>query len=260
MTTTALDAAALAMEARPEDDTPRLAFFEQLASSQLFVPLDAEPVGETIAPRTFDTSEGTFVLAFDTEDRLTAFAEGPSPYAALPGRSIVEMLVGQDVGLGLNLGVAPSSQLIPATVLVWLAETLSTRPSERDAKPESFAPPGELPEVLLSALDSRLARAAGLARLAYLVSATYAGDRRGHLLALIDPLPGAEPTLARAVQEALTFSGLEAGDLDVTFLQSSSPSAASLAKVGLRFDLPEPAAPEIPPPPSMDPNKPPKLT
>ena len=60
--------------------------------------------------------------------------------------------------------------------------------------------------------------------------------------------------------EALTFSGLDAGELDVGFFEASDPLVARLAKVGLQFDLPDPIAMPSPPgAPGMDPEKPPKL-
>ncbi|MFD1344812.1 SseB family protein, partial [Litorisediminicola beolgyonensis] len=74
--------------------------------------------------------------------------------------------------------------------------------------------------------------------------------------------PGAEAALARAVNEALVFSGVEAGALDVTFVADSDPLAARLARVGLRFDLPIPEEPQeraAPSAPGSDPSKPPKL-
>ena len=72
---------------------------------------------------------------------------------------------------------------------------------------------------------------------------------------------GAETALARAVNEALVFSGIEAGMLDVVFLPDSDPSAAQLARVGLRFDLPEPPKPERTEriAPGSDPDSPPIL-
>jgi hypothetical protein len=93
------------------------------------------------------------------------------------------------------------------------------------------------------------------------VAATYAGGRRGHLMAFVDALPGAEPSLARAVGDALTFSGIEAGSLDVGFFRASDPVAARLARVGLRFDLPEaPKAEQVAGrAPGMDPDAPPRL-
>jgi hypothetical protein len=80
------------------------------------------------------------------------------------------------------------------------------------------------------------------------------------VLAFVDALEGAEKALASAAGEALTFSGIEAGVMDVLFVRASDPLAARLARVGLRFDLPEPEATQTPgAAPGMDPAKPPKL-
>ena len=111
---TPLDTAHAAMAAAPDDDTERLRFFERLADAELFLLVTEEVTGDRLSPSIFDTSDGRFVLAFDREERLTAFTEGPAPYAALPGRAIAGMLNGQDIGLGLNLGVPASALLVPA--------------------------------------------------------------------------------------------------------------------------------------------------
>ena len=57
------------------------------------------------------------------------------------------------------------------------------------------------------------------------------------------------------------FSGIEAGALDVLFIRDSDPLAASLTRVGLRFDLPEIQAPERVEriAPGSDPDSPPIL-
>ena len=106
-----------------------------------------------------------------------------------------------------------------------------------------------------------VATARGLAAFAYLCGVTYAGGRRSHLLAFIDPRPGAEPALARAAGEALTFSGIEAGVMDVGFFRAADPVAARLARAGLRFDLPDTERPGPQPgrAPGMDPEAPPRL-
>ena len=44
----------------------------------------------------------------------------------------------------------------------------------------------------------------------------------------------------QAANEALTFSGIEAGSIDVGFFDSADPLVGSLAGCGLRFDLPDP--------------------
>lgn len=258
---TPLDHAHAAMEAAPADDAARLRFYDRLAGSELFLLLEAEAEGDRIRPQVFPVEGQSFVLVFDREERLTQFVGTEAPYAALSGRRLAEMLAGQGIGLGVNLGVAPSSILIEAGSVDWLAATLAKAPEEVEERAQEITAPGGLPEVLLTALDARLAAAEGMARMAYLVGTVYAGGRRGHLMAFVDPLPGAEPALARAVAAALTFSGIEAGSLDVGFFRASDPVSARLARVGLRFDLPE--APNAEPlagtAPGMNPEAPPRL-
>ncbi len=257
---TALDMAHAAMEIAQEDDTPRLRFYERLAATELFLMLTEEPQGEVISPELFDLGDVKFVLGFDREDRLSAFAGRVVPYAALSGRALANMLAGQGIGLALNPEVAPSQILLPPEALSWLVETLGTGPLESEARPVEFRSP-RVPEQLVTALDARLATAAGLARKAYLAEVLYDDGTRGHLLGLTGTASGAERALAGAVNEALVFSGLEAGALDVTFLNDSDATTADLARVALRFDLPEPPEPARLQPiaPGSDPDKPPKL-
>ncbi len=263
MTETILDRAHQAMAAAPEDDAARLRFYERLADSELFLLLDSEPAGDEIAPQVFALEEGRFALAFDLEERLSDFTGAPAPYAALPGRVIARELAGQGVGLGLNLGVAASAFLLPAEALGWLAGTLDHAPGEAEALPEAVEAPKGLPEAVIAALDAKLARLAGLARAAHLVAVRYAGGRRGHLLAFEGARPGADAALAKAVSEALVFSGIEAGEIDVTVLAEGDPLRDRIARVALRFDLPEPARETAqvvtPSAPGMDPARPPKL-
>ena len=259
MTNTPLDTAHIAMDANPDDDTVRLQFYERLADSELFLLLEKDAEGDQIEPRLFDTEEMRLVLVFDREHRLNSFADGPAPYAALSGRSLVDMLDGQDIGLGVNLGIAPSSTIIPPQAISWLRQTLQGGPEEVAETPEEVGPPIGLPERLITGLDTKLAQAAGLARLAYLTTVSYKGGRRSHMLAFINAIPGSEPTLASATREALVFSGLDAGELDVAFFKASDPMAPKLAKTGLRIDLPEAAEVHAPSPPGMDPSSPPRL-
>ncbi|MBV2359107.1 SseB family protein [Thalassococcus sp. CAU 1522] len=258
---TALDRAFAAADATPDDDAARLRFYERLADSELFLMLAREADGDAVEPAVFSLSDGPVVLAFDREDRLAQFAGGIVPYAALSGRIVMRLLAGQGLGLGINLDVAPSATLLPAQAIDWLAETLDHGPDETEATIEEVSAPTGLPERLLAALDAKLALAAGLAGSAWLAKVRYAGGTQGHLLGFAAAVPGAEPSLARAVNEALVFSGLDAGALDVVFLRTSDPLSASLARVGLRFDLPEPPQDRVfrPAAPGMDPDRPPKL-
>ena len=258
---TPLDIAHARMEAAPDDDAARLRFYGRMADAELFLLLETEVGGQAITPRVFALEDGPVVLVFDREDRLSAFTGAPAPYAALPGRVIAAELAGQGIGIGINLGVAPSSFLISAGAVDWLAATLGHAPAVVEAAPRSFHAPGGLPEQLMEALDARLARAGGLATAALLAGVSYADGRRGHMLAFVGAAPGAEAALARAAAEALTFSGIDAAEMDVTFLAPQEPALQPLARVALRFDLPMPALPDpvTPGAPGMDPDRPPRL-
>lgn len=258
---TPLDNAHHAMEQAPQDDAARLRFYERLADSELFLMLTHEVQEDRVSPELFQLSDATYALVFDREERLSAFAGRPVPYVALSGRAITGMMAGNGIGLGVNLEVAPSSILIPANAIDWLAQTLAETPDEVEEKIAEITVPAGLPETLLSALDAKLALTAGMAQSAYLVGTISDAGGRGHLLAFVDAAPGAEPALAKAASEALTFSGLEAGVMDVGFFAAHDQMAASLARHGLRFDLPKPVSPERVEriAPGSDPDKPPIL-
>lgn len=261
MTETQIDAAFAAMDAAPQDDAARLRFYDALASAELYLMLTEEPTGEQISPEVFELQDASFVLVFDREDRISQFAGRPVPYAALPGRALAQMLTGQNIGLALNPEVAPSEFLMPPDALTWLSGTLDHGPEEREARPERLSAPRGLPDSLITALDGKLASAAGLARAAYLAAVTYDDGSQGHLLGITGAIPDAQRALAGAVNEALVFSGLEAGVLDVTFVEDTDILAAELARVALRFDLPEPPDPKevVHVTPGSDPDSPPIL-
>lgn len=259
---TALDIAHAAMEAAPDDNAARLAFYHRLAGSELHLLLETEPEAgcDTVTPQVFEVEGVAYALAFDAGARLAAFAGAPAPYAALPGRALADMLAAGGIGLGLNLDVAPSAILIPPDALAWLRDTLGgDDPAQAHTRPDRLSAPQGLPDTLLQALDSALARMGGLARCAYLAGATYPGGVQGHVLMFIRAVPEAEQALTRAVSEALVFSGIEAGALDVGFTGEGSDLATRLARVGLRFDLPQGAERGPRGAPGSDPDRPPKL-
>lgn len=260
MTQTPLDRAHEAMEAAPNDDAARLRFYERLADNELFVMLKAEAKEDRVEPVVFEMAELSCILVFDTEERLAAFAGQEVPYAALSGRAIAGMLAGQGVGLGVNLEVAPSSILLPSEAVDWLAETLGHAPEEVESRIKAFHAPGGLPEALLEGLDVKLSLAGGLADSAFLVGTEDEAGRRSHMLAFIDVVPGAEEPLAKAAGEALTFSGVDQGVMDVAFFRAHDPAAGALARHGLRIELPKPEPVQTErAAPGSDPDKPPIL-
>ncbi len=256
----ALSLAQEAMNAAPHDDAARLRFLGELVASEVFVLLDGEPSDPTrIAPRIADTGEGRFVLVFDREDRLADFAGETADVATMSGRALAGMLNGQGLGLALNAHLEEAAFFLPPEGVAWLAQLAEQGPREVEAHISGIAAPKGLPERLLRALDTRLAAAEGLARVAYLAGVTFTDGRGGHVLGILGAPGEAEAALARAVQDALIFSGMETGAIDVVFLPDDAPLSAGLARHGLRFDLPVPSAPAPRKAPGSDPGTPPIL-
>ena len=258
---TRLDVAHHAMMEDDANNAARLNFYSQLADAELFILLDDEDDQGQIKPRLFELEEGPIVLAFDLEERLSNFAGGPAPYAALPGRVIAAQLAGQGVGLGLNVGDAPSSIILPAEVMDWLAETLGTKPIRVAAVPQGFAFPWGVPPEMTQKLMEKLSSNPGQADAVLLSEVVYEGGRRGHILAVLGAIAGSEAALSGAVSEAIIFSGLDMGEIDVVFLGNDDPRVKTIGDVALRLDLPKLVASPIVDPkvPGMDPRKPPIL-
>lgn len=256
--TTPLDTAHAAMMAAEHDDATRLRFYERIADVELFMLLEAEPDEDQINPVLLD--EG-YVIVFDRAERLAAYVGDAAPYVALSGRAIAGMLEGQDLGMAVNIGVATSEILLPAGAVAWLRDTLAHKAGEVEARIAQVLPPKGLPESLIAAIDSKLATATGMAAGAFLVAVEYSDGGRGHLLAFVGAIERAQDALVRAASEALTFSGIEAGAMDVGFFGPNDPTVMKLAKVGLRFDLPQGEGLQHTPrmAPGSDPSKPPIL-
>jgi SseB protein N-terminal domain len=251
----AIDTAHARMQSHPQDDALRLRYYATLADAELILLLEHEVDGTDIAPRVFDLDSGPVVLAFDTEEKLADFVGTIAPYVALPGRVVAQSLAGQGVGLGINLGTA-SEMLLDADAVAWLAQTLQAAPDLTEANIAAFHLP-HVPDLLVITLQDKLR---GAAPQALLAGVLYQDGRRGHVLAVLDVAAGGEAALAQSASEALVFSGIEAGEMDVLFLASADPAAQSIAKVGRVLDLVVPGpVPDVPKPPGKDPDRPPRL-
>jgi SseB protein N-terminal domain len=256
---TPLDLAFAAMQADEADDVARLRYYGELANADLCLLLDKQAGATSLTPKVYDLENGPFVLVFEGEERLAGFVGTVAPCAHLAGRVIAGLLAGKGIGLAINLQGA-SSLLIPADAVDWLDGVLTQTPDVVDAVPEAIAAPGDLPADLLQALGTNLALAAGQADAAYLAAVTYQTGRRGHILVFAGAKVRAEAALVRATGEALVFSGLDAGEVDVAFLAAGDAMVAALSRVALRFDM---GVPEVEPvaaaAPGSDPARPPKL-
>ena len=255
---TSLDLAYMAMQ---NDEANAPAFYARFLETELFLLLEGEVAEDAAQPLIMETSDGPLVLVFDLEDRMAAFNEQPSDYVALSGRRIAKLLSGQGVAIGLNLGDAPSAMVLPVEAVDWLAAAAIGDDTEVEAKPMEIGKPVGVPEALVAALDSKLANMGGVVSAAYLVSARYETGESGHMLALVNVPESAKTGVSEALSEALRFSGVEAGQLDLAFLTPDDPHLERFIRAGLGFEIPELVLPKMATPtaPGMDPDKPPLL-
>ncbi|MEM9229160.1 MAG: SseB family protein [Pseudomonadota bacterium] len=244
---TALDRAHAAMIDAGESEAARRLFFGAVAAAELVLVLEAElPLGsDQIRPMVVEADAGRFVLAFDTDARMAAFV-GEAATATLSGRALAAMLAPAGLGVGLNLEVAPSSILLPPEVISWLAENTAPQSEVHEVRIVELAPPEQVDRVLLGLLDARLAQLTGMARDACLAQAVYADGSRGLALAIVGVPEAARTAVTQSFAEAVSLAGLPDRALDVLFLEPEMSIWERVQRVGLRFEVPEPAKPDGP--------------
>ena len=255
MSETALDQAYSAMMGEPDDEILRSSYYSVLAASEVFVLLEEEAVS-SIVPKLIEMEGVRYALVFDTEARLSEFAQTQSPYAGMSGRALVESLTGARLGLAINAGVAETANFIPPEALDWMQTRLGEDLSTGDEEIEELLSPDALEVPLLQALDARLAVFAGPDRSAYLVKAQYAKET-ANLMIFVGIPEAAKVAIAGALAEALRFLAPDMA-LDSVFVEQGDGIIAPAARVGLRFDMNKVMA-DGPEAPGSDPDKPPIL-
>lgn len=233
-------------------DALRARIMSQLADTQLFVTLAGEPADDRVQLRMLPAEGFEFALACDSEERLSAFWQGPAAYVALPGRAVAQMLAKAGKALLVNPG-QPSEMLLDAQALAWLESALEAAPDVLDpqAPPQLQAPAPEAVEALLAPLTERAAGFAGLARRMALAGAVWQDGRQGHLLLIGGTRPAHREALAKSLAEFLSFLPAVPGGVDLGFAERELPEGAVV------IDVPAPAPP--PAAPRRDPDAPPRL-
>ncbi|MGG7566714.1 SseB family protein [Rhodovulum sp. DZ06] len=269
---TPLDRAVLA--ARDAGQAPETAgrVADALLAAPLWLLLEEEPgTDDSFKPRLLELEAGPTALAFDAEDRLAEFADGPVAHIQIPGRALVSTFAGSGVCLAVNPGVAESELFWDAATVDWAAEALAGEVEAEAARPEAIAAPGPLPPGALELLGPKLAALAPSLAEAWLTEAQFS-DGSARLL-LVLRLNGAEKAdeatraeaeaaTARALADTGRLAGASLPELDAAFAVEGEPLLERARRLGLGVDLPEPQKPArraAPKAPGSDPDAPPIL-
>jgi len=163
-------------------------------------------------------------------------------------RDALALLGPARLGLGVNLGVAPSAYMLPADTLTWILGCAPAPAPALSNLNEVALPHVEAP--FLHALDLCLAGLAGQARKAYFAQIPPAAP------VLLFEDAQAPAGLDHAMREFFAIMGANAPHV----IFDDHPEAEAVKQVGLSFVLPLPPEPVIPGQnPGLDPSKPPKL-
>ena len=243
-----------------DPNTDTMAYYHALLDQVLCVLLKDDPEHGDMALKVFETSQGTFAMGFDSETRLADFAGTSAYFAQMSARAVVQTLRDMGLGLGVNFDVAPSSTLLPADVVAWLAGQADAAPTEETAQIDEITALNALPhwcDALKSAVE-----ATDTAQEMWLATAHIGGAPCMGVFyaALPDQIA---PSIAKLTYDVVRFAYQE-GDADhiqVVFLPHGDPLWLKLISVGHRIPLERPQEPAAPTSagPGLDPSKPPIL-
>jgi hypothetical protein len=251
---TPLDRAFAAAEAPGAAPTARARFYALLAETDLCIPLDGAAEQGPLRPLVFPLDEpGPVALAFDDDGRMAAFFEAPTEYVRLSGRALLAALAQARLGLGLNLGDAPSATLLDAATVAFLAAEQggAVEAAEVDG-PITVGTPRGAERGLVAALAARLAEMPGLVTEAWLVTLERDGRTGLAAMALPGPLAArAAEGVAAALGRAAAAHAPEGTPVEIALLTPTHPLLAASRTHGLALHAkpepgPEPSAPTRP--------------
>ena len=244
----------LAFERARNDPEETAAFYDALFAATVFLPIDrafdddgneSGEAASAIEPIFYEVENEATLLIFDTEERLALWTDEPVDYVGLTGRQLFEMFDGGQQ-VALNIGVAPSSVVIPAEMVTWLHE----RAAEEGESEEIAAgtalevmPPPDLDTEIVARIAARIA---GLRRevdeavfFSLGVDAGQDEAERRVVLGIAASQQGLRD--AEAVAEALAETARGAFDgsrpVEVALLSASSPLMEKARKVGLNLPV-----------------------
>lgn len=244
----------LAFERARNDPEETVGFYDALFAATIFLPIDgayddngddSDSQASSIEPVFYEVEDAPTLLIFDTEERLATWTDSPIDYVGLTGRQLFSMFEG-DQQVALNIGVAPSSVVIPVEVVGWLheraTETVESQEVEAGADLEVAPPPPLAPEIV-----ARIAaRIAGLRRevdeaVFFSLGIDTAQDEAERRVVLGVAVSQAGLADAESVAQALadTARGAFEGNrtVEVALLSADSPLMEKARKVGLNLPV-----------------------
>lgn len=220
------------------------AYFDRLLDCVLCVvieePSDAD---DEWSARVFPTSEGDFILCFESEMDLSNFLNGAAHFVQVPARTLIERSAHLELGLAVNLGTG-FENTVPKDVIAWLAAQLEVKVSYGDQRPAAFDYPERL-SVWHSVLAEKLQTISDILPHFYWVKAQFGEEFRAALVFLDVPGEIAQTIAETAFQTVSLLDRDKDGNaldrpIEVLFLAVDDPLVLPMIDVAKVIEVPVP--------------------
>lgn len=109
-----------ALEGAKTSQCKRNAFYGLLMNTTLYIPTHETEEGEKFNPILATIENITYLMFFDSEEKLSNWAQAPMPYTTLAGHVVAEITQG-NIHWALNPGTEHAKILMPDEIQ-WLKE------------------------------------------------------------------------------------------------------------------------------------------
>jgi peptidyl-prolyl cis-trans isomerase C len=186
---TELDTAFIAAK---QDDQQKPAFYHCFLNTEFYIPTQQALTegDDSIQPLLVESSGLSYLMLFDSEQRLKNWARQELAFAVLAGHRLVESMDSQ-YHWALNVGTDYAKHFVPAEI-DWLKQQVAKNRSEQQQTQQQSVSslvrvPKDLPEGFLATLQQLFSRHKDIER-AYLAQVLYAiKDEPAHLTLVIEP-------------------------------------------------------------------------
>lgn len=244
----------LAFERARNDPEETAGFYDALFAAVVFMPIDgafddegneSDAEASAISPVFYEVEGNATLLIFDTEDRLAQWTNEPVDYVGLTGKQLFAMFDGEQQ-VALNIGVAPSSVVIPSEAVGWLHERAVTEGESEEVPAGAVldvTPPPDLSPEIVARIAARIA---GLRRevneaVFFSLGIDAGQDEAERRVVLGVAVSEAGMAEADSVAQALADTAMGAFDgqrpVEVALLNADSPLMEKARKVGLNLPV-----------------------
>ena len=234
-----LNKAFLEMSQNPENNDARLNYYGVLADTDLFLLLEQESSNEILEPKFIQLEGNNFALAFDSEENLSEFYGEAAAFAQIRGRVLAKILLEEQIGLGINLGVSGGELLLPYSVIEWFVSVLDETPNLLQTTPKKFLPVKAFSEIIFKALQEKLKPAVGLFDEIWICAVEYSEDETSHLICLMGVQNSAEQAIVKSINEVLSFTDIDLGNIDVAHFSYDDEVCTKIREIGIKLQFPE---------------------